>query len=166
MENALIKEPIPSGKAGAPRRLLLPFLAILIMILLAAAFYALWGLPGRAGEGAEAVESSQAAFEAKTGVRVVHLALSAGGGLLDLRYLVIDPDKAAAVHDLDNPLAVMDERNAKTFDTPWMDHSHQREFHAGVIYYTLLMNSGGALQKGDKVTVIIGGERLENVVIQ
>ena len=107
-----------------------------------------------------------AAFEEKTGVRVARVSLTAGAGMIDLRYQVIDPDKAVILHDPQNPPAVIDEKTGKVFDTPWMDHSHKGELHAGVTYYTLLMNSGRVLSKGSKVTVVLGGIRLEHWVVQ
>lgn len=109
---------------------------------------------------------SQSAFEEATGVHIVRVVLAAGGGMIDLRYQVIDPDKALVIHDSENPPAIMDEATGKIFATPWMNHSHSGEYQAGVTYYTILMNSGGVLAKGSKVTVILGGARLEHIVVQ
>ncbi len=112
------------------------------------------------------VNQQQALFEEETGVRITRLAITSGGGMIDLRYLVIDPDKAIVVHEQDNPLAVMDEASGLVYDKPWMDHGHSGDFQTGVIYYTLLLNQGGGIKRGDRVTVIIGGYRLEHVIVQ
>ena len=114
----------------------------------------------------EQAKISQAAFEEKTGVSITRVALTAQGGMIDLRYLVIDPDKAVIIHEGENRPAIMDEATGKIFDTPWMNHSHSGEYQAGVTYYAVLMNSGGVLSKGSKVTIILGGMRLEHLVVQ
>src|SRR5262245_42764343 len=41
---------------------------------------------------------STAQLAERNGVRIVHVAISGDGGLVDLRYQVLDPDKANAVH--------------------------------------------------------------------
>ncbi len=109
---------------------------------------------------------SQSAFEEATGVHIVRVTLTAGGGMIDLRYLVLDPDKAVIIHEGESSPTIIDEATGQIFDTPWMNHSHSGEYQAGVTYYTLLMNSGGVLTKGSKVTVILGGVRLEHIVAQ
>src|SRR3990172_2056720 len=98
---------------------------------------------------------SQSAFETATGVRIVRVALTAGGGMIDLRYQVIDPQKALIIHDEGNFPAIVDEASGAIINTPWMNHSHSGEYQAGVTYYTLMMNSGGVLSRGSKVTVVL-----------
>lgn len=108
----------------------------------------------------------QTTFSAKTGVRLVRVALTAGGGMLDLRYQTVDPDKAVVVHDDDNPPTLVDEASGQAVSIPWMDHSGSREMKAAITSSQLLMNPGGVLQRGSYVTVIIGDSRLEHVVVQ
>jgi hypothetical protein len=154
------------------RRFNLPRLAgVVCLILLAAAVT--WGFllmrpqglrPDQMSQGI--VNEQQAIFEEKSGVRIVRLAITSGGGMIDLRYLVIDPDKALVIHDRDNPPTVVDESTGQSYNTPWMDHGHTRALKAGVVYYTLLLNQGGGIRRGDWVTVIIGGYRLEHVIVQ
>lgn len=109
---------------------------------------------------------SQAAFEEKTGVRIVRVALAAGDGMIDLRYQVIDPDKAVIIHESESTPAILDEASGTILNAPWMNHGHSGEYKAGVTYYTLLMNSGGVLSKGSEVTVILGGVSQEHIVVQ
>ena len=110
-------------------------------------------------------EIDQTAFEQQTGVRVVQVALSAAGGMIDLRYQVIDPDKAVIVHDLESLPAIKDEASGVLLERQWMDHPHERNMKMGIIYYTLLVNTGGILKPGSRVSVILGGVPLEHVVI-
>ena len=110
--------------------------------------------------------ASSPAFEAATGVRVIRAAVTAGGGMLDLRYQVLDPNKAVIVHDADKPPTIIDEATGKTFNTPWMQHSHSGDLTAGVTYNLMLMNSGGVIKRGSPVTIVIGDARLEHVSAQ
>ncbi|MFN8456766.1 MAG: hypothetical protein U0401_19220 [Anaerolineae bacterium] len=118
------------------------------------------------GSSAVPLESAQAVFTEATGVRLVRVAVTAGGGMLDLRYQVIDPDKAAVVHDQKNPPTIVDEFTGQTASRPWMHHSSGRELHAAVTYNELLLNPGGVIKPGSAITVIIGGTRLEHVIVQ
>jgi hypothetical protein len=111
-------------------------------------------------------EEARLAFEDKTGVRIVLVAVSAGGGMIDLRYQVIDPEKALIVHDAENPPAIIDEDSGQVFKTPWMNHLHDGSYQAGIVYYTLLMNSGGQIKPGDRVTVVVGGFSLEHLIVR
>lgn len=86
--------------------------------------------------------------------------------MIDLRYQVLDPDKAVSIHDAELPLVIIDEATGETLDTPWMNHGHGGDYQAGVTYYMLLMNSGRMLTRGNKVTVVLGGVRLEHVIVQ
>lgn len=108
----------------------------------------------------------QTTFSAETGVRLVRVALTAGGGMLDLRYQTVDPDKAIVVHDDDNPPTLVDEATGQAVSIPWMDHSSAREMKAAITSSQLLMNPGGVLHRGSLITVIIGDSRLEHVVVQ
>ena len=109
--------------------------------------------------------NSQIAFEEATGVRLVFIAVAAGGGMINLRYQVLDPDKAVIVHDDDNPPTIIDEASGIALSRPWMDHDHTDELHIGVTYNDLLMNSGGFVKHGSLVTVVIGDARLEHVTV-
>ena len=112
------------------------------------------------------VSVSRGAFEAATGLRVTLVATTAGGGMIDLRYQVIDPDKAILVHNPDTPPTIVDEATGETFSTPWMQHTHNRPLKAGITYYLVLVNSKGGIKPGDFVTVVIGDYRLEHVIVQ
>ena len=109
---------------------------------------------------------SQTTFTEATGVRLVRVAVTAGGGMLDLRYQVVDPDKAVAVHDQKNPPTLVDEATGQTASRPWMHHSSSNPLHAAVTYNELMLNPSGVVKPGSLITVIIGGSRLEHVVVQ
>jgi hypothetical protein len=106
-----------------------------------------------------------AAFEAETGIRVLRVAITAGGGMLDLQYQVVDPDKSLIVHDDDNPPTLVDQATGTLMATPWHDHNF-REMHTAVTYHELIMNRDGLLERGSKITLTIGDTILEDLIVE
>jgi len=121
-------------------------------------------ISGQAISGPDDVAA--AAFTEATGVRLLRVAITSGGGMIDVRYQVVDGDKAVVVHEADDSIKIIDERSGSTFSTPWHDHSHSAELHPGVTYFELLMNGAGGLKRGRLVTVMIGDWKLEHVPVQ
>jgi hypothetical protein len=115
---------------------------------------------------AEERAAERAAFVAVTAVRPVRVALTGGGGLLDLRYQVVDADKAAAAHDPKRSPALLAEGSGRRFDQPWMGHSHSGDFRAGGVYFSLLVNPGGRLEAGSEVTLEMAGARYPGLRVQ
>ena len=105
-------------------------------------------------------------FEEATGVRIVRVAYSAGGGLLDLAYQILEPDKAVALHDDDLPPGLFNDRNSSVLLQRFHDHAHDRDLHQAIVYHELLVNSEGAVEPGDEVSVLIGRWRLDGVEVQ
>ncbi len=143
--------------------LVIPFISAILAVWLLPATelhqYLPWSRP-------KISEQARLLFEEKTGVRITLVAVTSGGGMIDLRYQVIDPDKAVIVHDPANPLTVINEANGRELNVPWMNHVHNGQYQSGVTYYTLLMNPDGQIKPGSLVTVRIGGVSLEHWVVQ
>lgn len=119
------------------------------------------------GGGQDPAAEQRAAFEEATGVRLVRVAVTAGGGLIDLRYQVLDPDKALSVHDKDKPPTVINEATGQIANQSWMPHhSGSKRLHTAVTYYDLLNNPKKIIARGKPVTVVIGGTRLEHVIVE
>jgi hypothetical protein len=110
--------------------------------------------------------TSQTAFTEETGLRIVRVYSTAGGGMIDVRYQVVDPDKAILIHDLENPPALVNETTGQMINRPYHDHSSQTELHTGVTYNELLINQGGVIKPGDLVTLSVGAVRLEHILVQ
>lgn len=109
---------------------------------------------------------SAAGLAERSGVRVVRVATTGGGGLVDLRYQVVDPGAAAAVHDADTPPAVVNERTGAVIDRLFMGHMPHSRPKAGVSYYLVFANTGDAIHAGDRVAVVLGKARLEHVRVR
>jgi hypothetical protein len=112
----------------------------------------------------EELGATRAAFEEATGVRVIHVALTGGGGIVDLRYQVLDPGLAATLHN--SPPVLLDERTREIVDDLFMGHAHSGSPRAGLSYPVLFVNAGGLIERGSTVSVVIGEERLEHVLVQ
>ncbi len=104
---------------------------------------------------------------ARYGIDIDLLAITAAGGLVELRYQVVDPDKAAPlVHDPDLSPALVSEETGRTLVMSTPPHHHGTELQLGGTYFFLMANAETALHKGDEVTVVIGDARLEHIEMQ
>jgi hypothetical protein len=106
-----------------------------------------------------------AAFEEETGIRILRLAVTAGGGIIDLQYQVVDPDKALIIHDDEKPPMILDEKTNLIFAIQFHEHA-DRELHTAVTYHNMIMNGGGLLERGGMVSLRVGDSILEHLVVQ
>lgn len=115
------------------------------------------------GQG-PAGEIDQSAFAGGTGVWIEHVALVGGGGLIEIRYRILDVDRSEIVHDFDNPPRI----SMQGYELKWQrhEHSHERENRLGATYNEQLVNLGNVFERGDVVDVWIGDYVLEGVTIQ
>ena len=102
----------------------------------------------------------------RSGVRLVRVAVTGGGGLLDLRYQVVDPSKAVAVHEAQTPPAIIDERTGLVVSRLLMGHAHHGQLKPAVSYYLIFENTGNWVRRGSEVTVLLGDAQLEHVVVK
>jgi len=104
---------------------------------------------------------------ARYGVDVNLVAVTAAGGLVELRYQVVDADKASPIlHDADLAPALVDEESGKTLVMSAPPHRHSGRLQLGATYFFLLANANNALHEGDRVTLVIGDARLEHIPVQ
>ncbi|MEQ6901407.1 hypothetical protein [Nocardioides sp. YIM 152588] len=109
---------------------------------------------------------SRAELAAAEGVDVNLVAVTAAGGLVELRMQVVDPEKAYSVlHDDDRLPVLVAESTGETLRMASPPH-HQRELDLGGTYFFLLANAHDALHAGSEVTLVIGDSRLEHVEVQ
>jgi hypothetical protein len=101
-----------------------------------------------------------------SGVKITQVAVTGDGGLVDLRFTVVDANKAAALHDPTHPPAVVDQRTGLVVKDLLMSHAHTAPFKAGVTYYLVFNNPGNWVHRGDKVAVLLGNARVENVTVR
>lgn len=107
------------------------------------------------------------AMERVWGVRLLNVALTGHDGLIDVRYQVVDPDKALGLHDADSTPALIDEATGVILDRPGLHSDHKvRSLRPGGTYYLLYQNNGGLLKPGSRITLKIGEVLLRHITIQ
>jgi hypothetical protein len=109
---------------------------------------------------------TEAGLVTVSGVRVTFVSLTGAGGLVDLRFQVVDPDKANALHNADTPPALIDEETGLVVSQLLMGHSHTDSYKAGTTYYLVFENPGNIVQRDGKVTVLLGPAQVEHVVVR
>jgi hypothetical protein len=159
-------ESVPARKTAALLhnvKLLLP--AALLFVALAG--WSIWRVSpaGRPTFGISGVPLSPE-IEQQFGVRITGLRLIGRGGLVDLRYRVIDAGKAKNFgHYTETSPLIIAEDSGKLVEVTIMGlHNHRVE--SGRTYYIMYRNTANALQPGSLVTVQIGDQRLEHLPVQ
>ena len=119
----------------------------------------------KAASGARVMPSSPE-IEDKYGVRFLGVDVTSGGGMIQVRYQVLDSAKTEAIHSQEATPNVIDV-NGVTYDLPGMSgHSHIGPVKkAGVTDYVLLANARGGVKAGSTVTIKIGDLVLHNVPV-
>jgi hypothetical protein len=105
-----------------------------------------------------------AEIEEKFGVRFTFVAVTAKGGMVELRYRVIDEGKAANFgHYSETAPMLIAEDTGKIVDVTIMGlHNHRVE--PGRQYYVLYRNTDRAIQSHRPVSIAVGDLKLEHVV--
>jgi hypothetical protein len=92
-------------------------------------------------------------------------AVAGDGGLVDLRFEVVDSDRASAVHDPATPPAVVDEESGLLVRELFMNHSHTGPYKVGVTYYLVFDNPGTWVHHGSMVSVMLRNAQVEHVQV-
>ena len=109
---------------------------------------------------------SAPALADRLGVKITQVAVTGQGGLVDLRYRVLDPDRANAIHDPATPPAVIEDRTGLVVHQLYMDHEHSGPFRAGATYYLIFNNPGNLVHRGATVSVLLGDSQVDHVRVQ
>ena len=107
-----------------------------------------------------------AEIEAKYGIRFTSVDVTAGGGMIQLQYQVLDADKTLAIHDAATAPFVIDSHGVKYADPGMVGHSHLGKAKApGTTDFILLADAQGGVKPGSVVTVKVGNLELRNIVV-
>ncbi len=156
-------------KKGIFSRLRLDFLLGWVLpglIILAGLLY--WALPKLlnppAAENAPMPQS--AAFEERWGIRITQVAVTADGGMVDLRYVILDSSKAQqiGVDTTTTPKLIPEDNKTTVFQTARM--SHKNEPQAGTTYFLLYENAGGAVKAHSFITIQLGDLTINHVPVR
>lgn len=152
--------PISARRLHASRRVLTVVLALALLGVLA------WRFAGAAGASPDYRVPHDGQMENELGVRFTQAALVADGGLVELRYVVLDAQKGSAFqNDTKHPPLLKNERTGKTaWRTALMKQGH--ELRAGQSYYILYLNNGNAIRRGEDIEIQAGKHRLAHVKVR
>jgi hypothetical protein len=101
----------------------------------------------------------------QSGVKITLVAVTGDGGLVDLRFKVVDPERANGVHDPATPPGVVDEDSGLVVHELLMNHAHTGPYKAGVTYYLVFNNPGNWVHHGSRVSVMLGNAQVEHVLV-
>ena len=117
-----------------------------------------------ARRASDATVVSAADLEREYGIRVNLVAVTADGGLVDLRFTVVDRDKAGHVlHEAAELPQLLLPDSGAVLRAP-QPRAHKLDLVNGASYFLLYPNSGGLVQAGASVSVVIDEIRLEPVL--
>jgi hypothetical protein len=171
-------EPVPETpprRRWTPRRLRFAGLATGVLLVAAVAGALLWSHSPGSGRDATASRVptawtrpavSEAGLAQRIGVKITQVAVTGGGGLVDLRFQVVDPATAHALHDPSTPPAIVDEQSGLVVNELYMGHSHSGPFRAGGTYYYVFTDPVNWVHRGSEVTVLLGNAQVEHLVVR
>lgn len=120
--------------------------------------------------GGSAATEQDPAF-LKLGLAPRFIRLAAAGYMLDFRYQVLNPERAAKLINKTTHPYLIDEADGAKLMVPAPPKvgplrntgSHLVE---GKTYFIIFANPGRRIERGDRVTVVLGEQRIEHLVVQ
>jgi len=112
-----------------------------------------------ASQVSQPANATAADLEDRFGIQMTLVAVTAGGGLIDIRFRVTDAAKAADLFKPESLPAVIVPDSGVTIKPP--EPPDPGKLTDGQIYFLLYPNSGGAVKPGSKVILSFGDLRLE-----
>ena len=124
----------------------------------------------------EAMAEELTPLEKEWGIKLLGIRTTAAGYVLDFRYKVLDPQKAAPLLQRQysaNPYIVVERSGAK-LGVPFTDKagslrssvSSAGQIRQGRNYGALFANPGKHVKPGEKVTIVFGDFKAEHVIVQ
>jgi hypothetical protein len=165
---------------AAPERRRLPLAGRVLLICLSLSL----AVPALAGPTAvpEAVqdhpalagpEAAEGTAAADPGIAITSVRLSAGGYMLDVRYRITDPDKAARLTSHAAKPYLVDERTGARMLVPsppkvgaLRQLPRRGAATTGRTYFMLFANPGRTVKAGGTVTLVLGDLRAEHLPVQ
>ena len=132
----------------------------------AAAGALVWAAQAPAGAGKPYTVPSDAKMESSLGIRVQQAAVVADGGIVELRYTVLDSQKASRFqNDVHHPPVLHSERRkGDVYRAALMKQGH--ELRPGQTYYILYLNNAHAIRSGETLEIEAGGSKLQHVPVR
>ena len=112
------------------------------------------------GDPSPAATPANPTVEQQWGVRFLRMGVTADGGMVDVRYVVLDADRAIKVASSpgNTPLLTDESSGRVLFAVAMQPHVH--DVAVGGTYYLLYRDTGGLVTPGGRVTVSLGGQSI------
>jgi len=114
--------------------------------------------------------TDQASIGEKWGIEITSLRLTSNDHMLDYRYRVLDADKATDLFKRQIKPYLIHQETGQVMAVPETAKlgplRNSNIPQEGKIYWMFFGNAGQLIQPGDKVTVVIGDFRAENLVVE
>lgn len=106
-----------------------------------------------------------------TGIRIESLRLTAADYMLDLRYRIVDPERATAFFSRKTEIYLVDPASGARLavpNTPKLGKLRQvaRKDMTGRSYFMLFANPGQFVRPGAKLTLVVGEIRVDNLRVE
>lgn len=118
-------------------------------------------------------EPAVPAVQTAYGIRIEGLRLTSAGSMLDFRYRVLDPAKAAPLlNGKIQPYLFDEARGAKLGvpDTPVLGRIRQTARNHNIMgnrtYFVMFGNPGKAVRSGDRVSLLLGNVKITDLTVQ
>lgn len=115
--------------------------------------------------------AQRSTLRSQWGIEIASLRMSGNGHLIDFRYRVLDPDKAAMLGDERSVPSMIDEATGTKLRVPSspkigpLRQSSQR-MEQGRTYFIIFANAGRLVKSGSEVTITIGDFHVENLTVE
>lgn len=107
------------------------------------------------------------------GIEIVGLRLTAEGNMIDLRYRIVDPDKATFLVDRTIKAYLLDQASGRAVGVPntakvgpLRQTTKYGKPPAGRVFFMLFANPGRFIEAGSELTLAVGNLRVENLVVR
>jgi hypothetical protein len=142
-----------------------PIIAIVLVALIAAGIlgYNAFRASQTAASQAQTIPITQSTLEENYGLRVQLLAVTAAGGLVDLRLQIVDADKAKAFLQDSANFPALRVGEGVVLRTSEDVAKQEIQFENGKSIFVLYPNSANTLKPGDPVNIVFGDRQVEAI---
>jgi len=157
MNESIVKKQSQGLKFGRWSRIALP---IILLLIIGGAMLA---YPLTSARQVKSELPDTKLIEELYGIRIKWIAVVFGGGGVDFRFIVVNPDKANEfMHDPAFLPVLIAEDSGKRIDPPQVSHDNM-VFRAGTGYHIMYSNPGGVIKSGTPVTVEFNEFQIEGI---
>jgi hypothetical protein len=161
-------ENIKTGfKAAGPQKknYFLVALVLFILAVLGLHFFNSYSSAGSPAAPQGIKTLSPLAFEQQYGLRVNLIAVTAAGGMVDLRLKMVDGDKAKSLLQDKNNLPAL-QVGRVTLNLAEDAKAQEIQFTDGGNLFLLYSNQGNTVKPGDSIRILFGNTALEPIQVQ